>query len=147
MRSLTTPFSWKPLELYFQGEYLWWISAVIVFAIHINFTSLLNGVGGMDRVGRVGRQNVWCEPKKIAGFKILLWVEQMILWTFIMILWRFTSDSSLFSVFTHWIVMNILLNLMHFTFIHISLFPWEDIISKDQKIKSLRKILQYEKSS
>ena len=73
---------------------------------------------------------------------MLLWVEQMILWTFIMILWRFTSDSSLFSVFTHWIVMNILPNLMHFTFIHISLFPWEDI-----KIKSLRKILQYEKSS
>ena len=38
------------------------------------------------------------------------------------------------------------LNLLHVRLIHIPFFPWEDIISKNQKIKSMCKILQYEKS-
>ena len=42
--------------------------------------------------------------------------------------------------------MNFLLNLLYVTLIHIPLSPWEDIVSKNQMIKSLHKILQYEKS-
>ena len=33
------------------------------------------------------------------------------------------------------------LNLLYFILIHIPLFPWKDIISKNQKIKSIYKIL------
>ena len=42
--------------------------------------------------------------------------------------------------------MNFPLNLLYVTLIHIPLSPWEDIVSKNQMIKSLHKILQYEKS-
>ena len=88
----------------------------IVFAVHINFTSLLNVVGGMSGVGVwVGG---WFEPtfcmgrtglvdpqhfsvgKKKGGIEILVWVKHVILWTFIMILRSFICDSSLLSGFS-----------------------------------------------
>ena len=88
---------------------------------------------------------VWCWPKKMAGVEILVRVEQMILWTFIMILWSLTYDSSHFS-FPHCIVMNFPLNLLCVTSIHIPFFSWKNIISQNQKIKWMCKILQYQKS-
>ena len=120
--------------------------------VHINFTSLLNNVGGVRSAGAwvcgwsesnfgmgcVGPQNIWCRSTKMAGVEVLVWVKLMILLTFIMIQWSFTCDSSLFSI-----VMNFInvLNLLYFILIHIPLFPWKDIISKNQKIKSIYKIL------
>ena len=53
--------------------------------------------------------------------------------------------SLLYILSTNCIVMNFWPNWLYVTFIHISLFPWEDIISKNQKVKSMYKILQYEK--
>ena len=37
--------------------------------------------------------------------------------------------------------MNFPLNLLYFILIQIPLFPWEDIISKNQKIQSISKLL------
>ena len=44
-------------------------------------------------------------------------------------------------VCSYCIVISFPLNLFYFILIHISLFPWENIISKTQKIKSICKIL------
>ena len=87
--------------------------------------------------GSWGPTKVWCWLKK-------KWQESkfncgMILWTFIMILWSFTCDSGLS---THCIVMNFPLNLLYFIFHYFH----EKTFFKNKNIKSMCKILQYEKS-
>ena len=67
---------------------------------------------------------------------------------------NFYHDSNILLmilVFSLWCLQTLYfnehpVNLLYITLILIPLFPWEDIISKNQKIKSICKLLQYEKS-
>ena len=52
-----------------------------------------------------------------------------------------------FATFQEWYGCWNNINVIYICYVnHIPLFPWEEIVSKNQKNKSICKILQYEKS-
>ena len=96
---------------------------------------------GTGREGRVGPQNFGANQKNGRG-RILVWVKRdftdFCYNSMIFYLWLY---SLLYFLCTCCIVMNFPLNLLYFILIQIPLFPWEDIISKNQKIQSISKLL------